>query len=321
MRGGAMRGGAMRSTPIGIAAALFAAFAWSANFLVPFVLGRYSIFDLALIRFTVAGLLCTLFVALRGRDAAAPSGRDWLLTLWLGIIGYLGYFLALAGSALYAGPLIAPAIIGLVPVVLAAAGNLTERTLPWRVLALPLALVTLGLVLVAPPRNSLDAPPSLPVGVSCALAAVALWTWFGLLNQRALARRPGMDAGLWTALIMIGAAAGALLLAPLGFALRLMRMAELGLTWQPAAALYAWGCGLALLASIGGAWAWTVAAQRLPVALAAQLVVMESVFGALLGLLVHRRWPTLAEIGGMLTLVLGVVLAIRAFELRRPRIR
>ena len=40
---------------IGIAAALFAAFAWSLNFVVPFVIGDYSVFDFALFRFGFSG--------------------------------------------------------------------------------------------------------------------------------------------------------------------------------------------------------------------------------------------------------------------------
>jgi drug/metabolite transporter (DMT)-like permease len=304
---------------IGIMAALFAAFAWSVNFAVPFVLGRYTIFDLALIRFTIAGLACALFIALRPSGAAALTGRDWLLTLWLGALGYLGYFLALVGGAIYAGPVIAPAIIGLVPVVLALAGNLMERSVPWRSLAIPITSVTLGLVLIERPRQTLEVAPSVSLGVACAIAAVALWTWFGLVNQRALQQRPRMDAGVWTALLMIGAAAGAWTLAPFGFALHLFQMPKLGLGWHAAASLYAWSAGLALLASIGGAWAWTVAAQLIPVSLAAQLVVMEAVFGASLGLIVHRRWPTLAESAGMAAVIAGVVLAIRAFEVKRPR--
>jgi hypothetical protein len=35
----------------GIAAAVLAALAWSLNFIVPFVIGDYSVFDFALFRF------------------------------------------------------------------------------------------------------------------------------------------------------------------------------------------------------------------------------------------------------------------------------
>jgi len=82
---------------VGLLAALFAAFVWALNFIVPFVIGRYSVFDLALIRFTVTGLICLAFILARQHEVRALTVRDWLLTLWLGVIGYLGYFLTLVG--------------------------------------------------------------------------------------------------------------------------------------------------------------------------------------------------------------------------------
>lgn len=302
---------------IGIVAALFAAFVWGLNFIVPFVIGRYSVFDFALIRFALAGLLCLLYLMAQRTAVRSLSATDWLLALWLGTLGYLGYFLALAGAALYGGPVIAPAIIGLVPVVLAISGNLQQRSVPWRALAIPLALVTLGLFLIRPPSLP-DAvvARALVKGILLALLAVALWIWFALLNQSALARRPGLAPGVWTALIMVGAGLGMLLFAPFGYAAGLFRFPEIGLGWQVAGSLYVWSLVLALTASIGGALAWTIAAKRLPVALSAQLVVMEAVFGAMLGLAVHRRWPTPAELLGIGVLLGGVILAIRVFHRR-----
>ena len=41
----------------GIAAAIFASFTWSMNFVAPFVIGDYSIFDLAACRFLLSGLI------------------------------------------------------------------------------------------------------------------------------------------------------------------------------------------------------------------------------------------------------------------------
>jgi drug/metabolite transporter (DMT)-like permease len=86
------------------------------------------------------------------------------------------------------------------------------------------------------------------------------------------------------------------------------------LAWELAAPLYIWGIILALCASLGAAWAWTLAARRLPVALAAQLIVMEAVFGTVVGLIVHRRWPSATEVAGMTVLIVGVMAGVRAFQ-------
>lgn len=301
----------------GIAAALFGAFAWSLNFVVPFVIGDYSIFDFALFRFVIPAALGLLFLLFKRDATRALTRSDWLTAFFLGFIGYLAYFLTVAGAAIFAGPVIAPAFLGLVPVVLAIAGNLSRKVVSWRALSLSVLLTMVGLAFVNASlfdATSLAAAQSPALGILLAVAAVGLWTWFGLANQRALATRPGIDAHIWTALILAGAGLEMLAFAPIGLALGVFNIPELGLGWENAAPLYIWGTALAVFASIGGALAWTFASQRLPVALSAQLLVSETIFGTIFGLAVHGRLPTLIETGGLAVLTLGVIVTIRVFH-------
>lgn len=306
-----------KSMSIGVVAALVAAFVWSLNFVVPFVIGGYSVFDFALFRFVISGALGFGFLLSAMDTVRVLPPRDWLTAFWLGFIGYVGYFLAVVGAAIFAGPVIAPAFLGLAPAVLAIAGNLRQRSVSWRALIPPLTLAVVGLVLVnisVLDPASMTTARSHEIGIPLAIAAVALWTWFGLLNQSALARRPGMDARVWTALIMTGGGLEMIAFMPVGLMISVFKIPQLGLGWDIAAPLYLWGALLAILASVGGAFAWTVAAQRLPVALSAQLIVSETVFGTIFGLAAHGRWPTLTEIGGIAVLTAGVVIAIRVFH-------
>ena len=98
---------------------------------------------------------------------------------------------------------------------------------------------------------------------------------------------------------------------------RVVRVSKLGLGWSVAAPVYSWGAALAVLASVGGVWAWNVAARNLPVALAAQLIVSETAFGVVGGLAVHGRWPTIPEAMGITVLIAGVVAAIHVFHVGR----
>jgi drug/metabolite transporter (DMT)-like permease len=220
-------------------------------------------------------------------------------------------------AAVYAGPVIAPAFIGLVPVVLGVAGNLRDRMVPWASLALPLTLVGIGLCLV---NGSGFIQPgglasrSLILGIPLSILAVTLWTAFGLLNQSALARRPRMPPGVWTALIMAGAGLTMVGFLPVGMSLGLFAIPRLGLHWPAAGPLLLWSAGLAVFANMGGALAWTFASQRLPVALAAQMITLEPVAATILGSAVHRRWPSLMELLGMAILLVGVIIAIRLFS-------
>jgi len=302
---------------LGILAAGLAAFSWSLGFIVPFVIGAYSVFDFTLIEFVISGLLS---LALLWRHAPAVRNLpllDWLIGGSLGLIGYLGYFLAVMGAAVYAGPIIAPAFLSMVPVVLGVAGNLRDRTVPWGSLAIPLTLAALGLLLVNGGgliQSGAAPAKSLSLGIPLALVAVTCWTTFGLLNQAALAKRPRMDASVWTALIMFGTGVAMVLFFPVGTYFGLFAIPRLGLQWHTAAPLILWAFGLALFANLGGALAWTYASQRLPVALAAQMITMEPASAAILGLLVHRRWPSAIEVCGMSVLLVGVIIAIGLFS-------
>jgi drug/metabolite transporter (DMT)-like permease len=160
---------------------------------------------------------------------------------------------------------------------------------------------------------------SMAIGIPLAVLAVSLWTCFGLLNQSALERRPGMSAGVWTALIILGAALGMLVFLPVGLAMGVFHFPQLGLHWGVAAPLFACGAGAAIFITLGGALSWTIASQRLPVVLAAQMITLEPTFGVIFGLLLHRRWPTWMEVVGVVILLAGVALAIRIFHAPKSR--
>ncbi|MBX4896490.1 DMT family transporter [Rhizobium bangladeshense] len=304
-----------RTFYVGVSAALFAAFAFSLNFVVPFIIGDYSNFDFALT--ALVGLY--ILLSQKGVVRHLTLG-NCLQAIWLAFIGYVGYFLTVTGAAVFAGPFIAPAFLGLVPIVLMVIGNQRQGSLPWRSLMMPLALVVVGLALVKGTSftaEGLDSVRSMWIGVPLALAAVGLWCWFALANQAALAARPDVHSSVWSALILVGG--GVLMLAfyPFGAAMNLFQLPTLGFGWSAAGNLYLWGASFALLATVGGVLAWNIASRSLPVALAAQLIVSETAFGVIGGLVVHARWPTPIEVAGVVVLIAGVVLSVRIFYNRQ----
>ncbi|MFC4863540.1 DMT family transporter [Pseudomonas sp. MAHUQ-62] len=300
----------------GIAAATFASLTWSMNFIAPLFIGEYSIFDLAACRFIISGLIGAVILMANFESCRNLGWKDWLAAAGLGFIGYVGYFMAVAIAATYAGPVIAPAFLGLVPVALAISGNV-QGGISWRLLQIPFSLAALGLVLVN--VQNVAQPEGLPyaslaLGVGASMVAVALWVWFGLANQRALLKRPGMNAWLWTAMMMVGGSLQTLVFLPVGAGMELFNAPMLGFGLSAIGHLYLPALMLAAVASIGGAWAWTIASQRLPITLASQLLSMEMVFATCLGLLFSHRWPTAPEVLGISLIILGVVKAIGAFR-------
>jgi drug/metabolite transporter (DMT)-like permease len=304
------------SITVGIAAAAVATFSWGLNFVVPFMLHGYSIFDVAIVQAVASAVLAMLYLTTQQRVLASFTPVDYWVAFNLGLLGYAGYYLALEGAAIYAGPVIAPAFLALVPIAMAGTANFLQPVMPWRSLILPLTLGFCGLILVQinfSPRVAEVRPPGLWLGILLAIAAVVLWTTFGLLNQAALNKRPQVHVGVWSALILIGAGIAMMAFLPVGLWLNVFRLPKLGFGWSAASAVYLWGGGVGVFSSVGGAVAWTIASKRLPAVLSGQLIVLEPFFGTVLGLLVHHRRPMLSEAVGMVLLLSGVLVAVNAF--------
>jgi drug/metabolite transporter (DMT)-like permease len=297
----------------GVTLAVVATLSWALNFIAPYVTGAYSIYDLMVIRFLIAGALGAGVVVLYRAQLRRLRRNQQLLAASLGVIGYLGYSTCIAAGVIFGGPVLTPAFIGMVPVLLALLGNATKKTLPWRRLAIPLTFLTGGLLLSN--LSSINQPMagggSWLLGLVFSISAVVLWLAFSLLNQSALDKLPANASGIWTGLMMAGGGMGTLCLLPVVQALDLLKLPSLGFSISLAGPLYAWGLVIALMSSLVGAWAWNAASRRLPMVLCGQLIALESLFATLLGLLFHNRLPTLLETSGFAAVLIGVVMAVR----------
>jgi drug/metabolite transporter (DMT)-like permease len=155
--------------------------------------------------------------------------------------------------------------------------------------------------------------PRHAVGALLAVGAVACWTWYPLRNAdwlrthaqrspRAWATAQGVAtlplalAGLALLLLVRGWGGG-------GFALPLgpdpVRFVGLMLA-------------IGLFASWLGTLCWNEASQRLPTALAGQLIVFETLAALAYAFALRGRWPPGLTLAGIALLVVGVLSALRA---------
>ncbi|WP_027912281.1 DMT family transporter [Pseudomonas sp. URIL14HWK12:I7] len=304
---------AYSNTLAGVSLAVVATLSWALNFIAPYVVGAYTIHDLMIIRFLIAGTLGLAVVVGYRTQLRRMRRSQLLLGASLGVIGYLGYSSCIAAGVMFAGPVLTPAFIGMVPILQALLGNATHKTLPWRRLAIPLVFLTGGLLLsnISSIQQPLSDDGSWLTGVFFSIGAVLLWIVFSWLNQGALVNLSASASGAWTGLMMVGAGIGTLCLLPAAQAFDLLKLPSLGFSVSLAGHLYAWGLVIALMSSVIGAWAWNAASRRLPMVLSGQLISLESLFATLLGLLFHQRLPTLLEASGLAGVLVGVMMAVR----------
>lgn len=307
----------------GVTLAVVATLSWALNFVAPYVTGAYSIYDLTIIRFLIAGTLGVGVVMLCRARLRLLRRDQQLLAASLGVIGYLGYSTCIAAGVIFGGPVLTPAFIGMVPVLLALISNATKKTIQWRKLTIPLIFLTGGLLLsnISSINQPVAGEGSWLMGLVFSISAVVLWLAFSLLNQSALGKLPANVSGIWTGLMMAGAGMGTLCLLPVVQALDLLKLPTLGFSVSLAGHLYVWGFVIALMSSLVGAWAWNAASRRLPMVLSGQLISLESLFATLLGLLFHSRLPTPLEASGLAAVLAGVVMAVRIILTSSEKLR
>ena len=308
--------------------ALAAGLTWGLVFVVPLLLPQYPAPLLSAARYLAFGLVALPLAWLDRRALAALTRADWRAALALGVVGNLLYYLFLAAAIQRAGAPLPTMLIGTLPVVIAIVANLRGRgagaaahagRLPWRRLAPSLALIGAGIALVNRAELlRLHADPAADalryaLGALLALGAVACWTWYPIRNAEWLRAHPERSPRGWAT----AQGLATLPLALVGYAV----------TW----AVFAAGDSgfpmpfgprpwhfVGLMAAIGlfaswlGTLCWNEASQRLPPAIAGQLIVFETLSALAYAFALRGQWPAPATLAGIALLVAGVLWALRA---------
>jgi drug/metabolite transporter (DMT)-like permease len=274
--------------------------------------GRYLAFGLI-------ALLLAWFDRARLREL---ERADWLEAFKLAAVGNLLYYFCLASAIQRAGGPLPTMLIGTLPVVIAICANRRnaqrDGRLPWARLAPSLALIAIGIgcvnrVELEALRNDANADLSrYAVGALLALVAVGCWTWYPLRNADWLRAHPGRSPRTWAT----AQGLATLPLALLGYAL-LWTGLRLGsspfaMPFGPHPTRF-----LLLMAAIGlfaswiGTLCWNEASQRLPTALAGQLIVFETLAALSYAFLYRGAVPQPLTVFGVTALIAGVIWAVR----------
>jgi len=289
----------------GVLAGLAAGALWGLVFVMPRMLTGYSAVDMASGRFAVYGVVSALAMALARRPL--PTARQALGALGLSVLGFTGYYTLLVFAISDAGTEVPTLIIGTIPLWVMFLGK--PGHLPWAALVpgLLLTAAALGLMMAAPHGGGASAGSDWWRGVALAVASLACWTAFALLNVAWLRRHPEVAATDWANWLGVATGLGALgLWAVVGSPLPEMAA-------QPDAGRYLF---LSLATGLGSAWLatilWNVASQRLSASLCGQLIVSETLFALLYAFAWEGRWPDPAQSVACVLFTLGILASIRA---------
>lgn len=306
----------------GTALALLAGLLWGLVFIVPVLLPDYPAAMLSAGRYLAFGLIA-LPLAWIDRVRLAQLGRsDWLEAGRLALVGNLLYYACLAAAIQRAGAPLPTMIIGTLPVVIAVVANLRVShgvSLPWSRLLPSLVLIAAGIALVNQVELDRQAGQATAdvdrhaIGAVLAAGALVCWTWYPIRNAQWLREHAGRSARAWaTAQGIVTLPLAAVAYVAVGAWYGLDGAVTMPLGPRPPVFVGAM-LALGLLASWLGTLCWNGASQRLPTALAGQLIVFETLAALGYAYLLRGSAPPMAALGGIALLIAGVAWALRVF--------
>jgi drug/metabolite transporter (DMT)-like permease len=300
---------------VGVLAGLGAGAFWGMTFVAPLLVDGFSSVDYTVGRFLACGLFSLLWLAvgrvrgaMGGEVPLRPTLRQAGAALALSLLGYTGYYLLLVLAINDAGAALPVLIIGTIPLWIMLLGK--PLGLRWVALLPGLTLTLLGMLLMMQTTASEHDPAAgqhLWRGLAYALAAMASWTAFGLLNARWLRHHPEVNSTVWANWLGVAAGLGALAL------WALWGSGWSDMTARPGFAAFVLVCAIT---GIGSAWVasvlWNMASRRLSPSLAGQLIVSETVFGLIYTFAWDGQWPAALQWAACVLFVLGILASIKA---------
>lgn len=305
----------------GVLYALLAGLMWGLIFVGPLIVPEYPAVLQSMGRYLALGLIA-LPIAWLGRGRLLQLARkDWMTALTLTMMGNLIYYVCLASAIQRTGAPVSTMIIGTLPVVIPVFANLLysqrDGKLSWWRLAPALVLIGIGLLCV----NISELNQGLPdfsgwrygSGIALALVSVVCWAWYALRNARWLRENPDKHPMMW-------ATAQALVTLPvslLGYVAACLwlngQTPDFSLPFGPRPGVFiGLMVAIAVLCSWVGALCWNVASQKLPTVILGPLIVFETLAGLLYTFILRQEMPPLLTLSGIVLLVVGVVVAVRA---------
>ncbi len=214
---------------------------------------------------------------------------------------------------------IAALILGMSPVTIAFYGNWKENECSFSSLIWPSLAMTAGLVVVnIPPMQESFLEGSLGIhclGLLSGFGALASWSLYAVLNGHLLRHDRAIHAGDWCCVLGIATLAWVLLTAVVLIVCVPGHHIQKYVVYTPELQAYLIGSLiLGLMCSWLGFFLWNKGSSLLPVSLAGQLTIFETLFGLLYIFIVDRRLPSIIECCGITLMLGGIFAGVRNFK-------
>lgn len=290
---------------------------WGLAFVIPEYLGSADPVVVALGRYFIYGILSAAILLTAARTINFAQ-IPWARAFAYAFIGHVGYYLFLVWAISVGGVMVVAPIMATLPVSVAIVGNLMNRELSFRRLILPLVFILLGITVLRLYQNSqaiLNGAriTDMMYGAVLALVALFMWTMYAVLNARYL-KRIQISSVMWAQ------AMGLCCLVQVGIAVVLWLLVHPSPArlWQWTGSYETLVSYLAAIVILGVvvSWfatqVWNRASRRLPITVAGQLLVIQSLAAIVYGSWLDHEMPDVIELACVLLVVVGVVWGVKA---------
>ena len=296
----------------GVVFALSACFIWGLIFIIPQFMESFSSIEIVFFRYLFYGGI-SLLILLKGIGSYPLS--VWVRAFFLSLLA--GYYLWVVLAIRYTSPEICALILGISPITIAFYGNWKQKEGSFKRLIIPSILILIGLIMINAPKIEVtDSSWEYVIGLICSLIALVSWSVYVVLNSRFLKNNPQIVSNDW-ATIQGAVTLAWVLVCGLVYVLFQGDQIDIQkfLNWNEETRSFFIGCAtLGFFCSWGGAVLWNKASVYLPVSLAGQLMIFETIFGVIFVYLLEQKVPSLMEFCGITVLLGTVIYGIRTLD-------
>lgn len=277
--------------------------------------------EIALGRYFVYGIVSSLiFLKAILQGTFRYPKPIWIKALYFSLFSTIGYYTCVVLALRYSSPAVCALILGVSPIAIAFYGNWRQKETSFRSLIIPSILILVGLVVINVPHLETSASPSCyALGLLFSFFALSAWSWYVVANSRFLKHHPEVRSSDWSTLVgvvtLFWVAFFALILTV--FFPNQMHLKKYFIINDELTRFFIGSAILGLLCSWVGTILWNKASLCLPVSLAGQLTIFETVFGVLFVYTLSQSVPSLMETMGIVILMSAVIYGISQFAKKK----
>jgi len=303
----------------GIAITISACIIWGLIYVIPLFMEDFNPLEIAIGRYLCYGMVSVIYMLAFSRASLLTTPfYVWKKAFIFSFLAHVGLYPATVLSIKYADAAVAALILGMTPVTIAVIGNLKQKECSFKSLLWPCVAMMVGLIMVnysALLETSFE--NSIPIyclGLIFGFLALISWSTYAIANGRFLKRNPKLSSREWSSIM--GIASGIWVMA-LGIGLLFFTpkaFLSKFLIWTPELQTFLVGSlVLGLACSWTGAFLWNKGSSMLPISLAGQLTIFETLFGLLFVYLIQKKIPTALEFSGIAIILIGIYSSIKIF--------